>query len=1020
MDKHKEKVFEEEIVAYLTARGWLEGDAGEYDRELALYTSDLIGWIQDTQPEEWKKVAGWHEGNARQALCGRVAKLMDEQGSLSLLRHGFKDKNARFQLCQFKPSHGFNPEIAERHAKVRCRVVRQVRYSLGNENSLDLVLFVNGIPLATLELKTDFTQSVDDAIRQYRNDRLPKDTSTKRVEPLLTFKRRALVHFAVSTDKVYMTTELKGKGTRFLPFNQGNHGAAGNPANPNGYRTSYLWERVLERESWLNILGNFVHLERKEIVQRDGAKKIKESLIFPRYHQWEVVNRLIEAAREEGSGQKYLIQHSAGSGKSNSIAWVAHRLASLHEASDSKVFDSVIVITDRTVLDTQLQDTIYQFEHKEGVVCKITKEGVKSSQLTQALVDAKPIIIVTIQTFPFVLDSIRELASLKSRRFAVIIDEAHSSQTGSASRNLKRVLTAEQIQEGEEISAEDVLVAEMEARKQPGNISFFAFTATPKAKTIELFGRVGASGLPEPFHVYTMQQAIEEGFILDVLQNYTPYKLAYKLAHNGQDYDDQEVDKAQGLKQLARWVRLHPYNISQKVEIIVEHFRKNVAYRLDGHAKAMVVTGSRKEAVRYKLAIDAYIQRQGYQHLAALVAFSGEVNDPESGPEKFSESNMNPGLKGRELQEAFGSDEYQILLVANKFQTGFDQPLLMAMYVDKRLSGITAVQTLSRLNRMYPGKTETFVLDFVNDQEEILNAFAPYYKTAQLAAVSDPNLIHELQNKLDDMRIYTVSEVEAFAAVCFNPKSQQKDLQAHIAPAVDRYREKRIQALDSKNKRGLDELELFRKDVASFIRLYDFLSQIIEYGDTELEKRSAFYTHLLPWIQEENQNEPIDLSTVQLTHYRLESLEERRLRLGEGEGDYKLTPPTEVGKGQPHDPEAARISELVEQLNKIFEGKLTDADLLGYANHITGKMLENERLAQQASINSKEQFALGDFQDVLMDNVIEGLDNYQSMAGQVMGNEEIRKVFSKFILDLVYQEFQKQAGKKSLYRQNRS
>ncbi len=1013
MDKHKEKNFEEELVAYLTAHGWLEGDASGYDRELALYPSDLIGWIQDTQPKEWEKIAGWHEANTGQALCERVAKLMDEQGSLRLLRRGFKDKNASFQLCQFKPSHGFNPEIAERYSKVRCRVVRQVRYSKANENSIDLVLFINGIPVATIELKTDFTQSVHDAIRQYRFDRLSKDAKTKKTEPLLSFKRRALVHFAVSTDEVYMATELKGKNTVFLPFNQGNHGAAGNPANPDGYRTGYLWELVLQRESLLNILGNFVHMERKEITLRDGSIKIKESLIFPRYHQWEVVNQLIDAAKEEGSGYKYLIQHSAGSGKSNSIAWVAHRLASLHDASDRKVFDSVIVITDRTVLDTQLQDTIYQFEHKEGVVCRITKEGVKSAQLTQALVDTKPIIIVTIQTFPFVLDSIQELTSLKDRRFAVIIDEAHSSQTGSASRNLKRVLTAEQLQEGVEVSAEDLCVAEMEARKQPANISFFAFTATPKAKTIELFGRVGNSGLPEPFHVYSMQQAIEEGFILDVLKNYTPYKLAYKLAHNGQDYDDQEVDKAQGLKQLARWVRLHPYNISQKVEIIIEHFRKNVAYRLDGHAKAMVVTGSRKEAVRYKLAIDAYIQQHGYQNLAALVAFSGEVNDPESGPDKFSESNMNPGLKGRELREAFNTDDYQVLLVANKFQTGFDQPLLMAMYVDKRLSGITAVQTLSRLNRTYPGKTETFVLDFVNEPEEILNAFAPYYQTAELASVSDPNQIHELQNKLDDVRIYTASEIEAFAAVYYNPKSQQKDLQAHIAPAVDRYRERRIQAQDSQNKKGLDELDLFRKDVASFIRLYDFLSQIIDYGDTDLEKHSAFYIHLLPWLQEENQHEPIDLSTVKLTHYRLESLEERRLRLGEGEGDYKLTPPTEVGKGQPIEPEAARISELVEQLNKIFEGTLTDADLLGYANHISGKMLENERLAQQASINSKEQFALGDFHDVLMDNVIEGLDNYQSMAGQVMGNEETRKAFSKFILDLVYQEFQKKQPNKT-------
>jgi type I restriction enzyme R subunit len=1010
-DKHREIHFENELCDSLKAHGWLEGDPEKYDRGLALYREDLIGWLADTQPKELEKLTGWHKGNAERALGEHVAKLINDQGSLALLRHGFKDRGARFQLCQFKPSHGFNPEIADRYAKVRCRVVRQVHYSLSNENSLDLVLFVNGIPTATLELKTDFTQSVEDAIAQYRYDRPPKDPKTKRVEPLLAFKRGALVHFAVSTDEVYMTTALKGKETVFLPFNLGNNGGAGNPPNPSGYRTGYLWERVLERESWLDMVGRFIHLERLTETDRTGKKRVKENMIFPRFHQWEAVNRLVAATAAEGPGHSYLIQHSAGSGKSNSIGWLSHRLASLHDAADRKVFDSVIVVTDRTVLDTQLQETIYQFEHKAGVVCRVTKEGVKSQQLTQALVEAKPIIIVTIQTFPFVLDSIRELASLKERRFAVIIDEAHSSQTGAASRNLKRVLTAEQIEEGEEVSTEDLLVADMAARQPPANASFFAFTATPKAKTIELFGRPGASGLPEPFHVYSMQQAIEEGFILDVLRNYTPYKLAYQLAHEGREYDDQEVDAAKGMKELARWVRLHPHNISQKVRIIIEHFRQKVAYRLQGQAKAMVVTGSRKEAVRYKLALDNYIHEQGYTDIAALVAFSGEVSDKESGPTSFSETNMNPGLKGRDIREAFAGDEYRILLVANKFQTGFDQPLLVAMYVDKKLSGVAAVQTLSRLNRTYPGKDETFVLDFVNDPQEILEAFKPYYRTAQLTAVTDPNLIHQLQTKLDDTRLYTASEVEAFVAAFYDPESGQKELQAKIAPAVERYRDQRRQALDSDDKEALDALDLFRKDVASFIRLYDFLSQIIDYGDTDLEKRSVFFTHLLPLLAEETEHQPIDLSAVKLTHYRLEALEERRLKLGEDEK--KLAPITEVGSGVPREPETAPLSELIKKLNKLFEGDLSDADLLGYANHIKGKMLENETLARQAAMNSKEQFALGDFQNVLMDNVIEGLDRYQAMAGQVMGNERIKRVFSEIMLDLVYQEFQRQKTAKA-------
>lgn len=1004
-DKHREIHFEAEIVEHLTAHGWREGEAALYDRELALYPEDLIGWLQDTQPQELAKLTDWHGTDAEAALCRRVAALLDERGTLSLLRHGFKDRSARFQLCQFKPSHGFNPEIAEKYAKVRCRVVRQVRYSVSNENSIDLVLFVNGLPTATLELKTDFTQSVGDAIAQYRFDRLPQDAKTRKAEPLLTFKRGALVHFAVSSDEVFMTTELKGKGTAFLPFNQGNNGGAGNPPNPAGYRTGYLWERVFEPESWLDLVGRFIHLEKRTEAGRDGKKKTKESLIFPRFHQWEAVNRLIDAAGREGAGQTYLIQHSAGSGKSNSIAWLSHRLASLHDASDRKIFDSVIVITDRTVLDAQLQETIYQFEHQEGVVCKILKEGVKSQQLTQALLDRKPIIIVTIQTFPFVLDSIREQASLKERAFAVIVDEAHASQTGAASRNLRRVLTAEQIEEGEEVSAEELLLADMAARQRPANVSFFAFTATPKAKTIELFGRVGASGLPEPFHVYSMRQAIEEGFILDVLRNYTPYRLAYRLAHGGRDFDDREVDEARGMKELARWVRLHPHNVSQKVAIIVEHFRQKVARKLQGRAKAMVVTGSRKEAVRYKLAFDRYLRERRYADLAALVAFSGEVSDPDSGPEAFGETNMNPGLKGRDIREAFAGDEYGILIVANKFQTGFDQPLLVAMYVDKRLAGVAAVQTLSRLNRTAPGKDETFILDFVNDPEEILAAFAPYYQTAKLTAVTDPNLIHQLQAKLDDARLYTASEVDAFAAVFYDPKGRQQDLQAHIAPAVERYRDRRRRAKDGGDKEALDALELFRKDVASFVRLYDFLSQIIDYGDTDLEKRSVFFTHLLPWLSQENENRPIDLDGVRLTHYRLDALDERRLKLDDKEEPLK--PITGLGGGEPREPETAPLSELIAKLNKLFEGELSDADLLGYAHHIKGKMLENEKLAQQAARNSKEQFALGDFQHVLMDNVIEGIDRYQSMAGQVMGNPRVQKAFADIMLDLVYQEFQR-------------
>lgn len=1015
MTTHRERIFEDEVAEHLGAHGWLLGSSDGYNRELALYPEDVLGWLADTQPQELAKLRRAHNGDSAQVLLTRLAEVLEQEGTLRVLRRGFKHVNARFEMCQFKPAQGLNPTTLERYAKVRCRVVRQLRYSLNKGDSIDLVFFVNGIPIATAELKTDFTQSVQDAISQYRNDRPARDPQSKRDEPLLAFKKRALVHFAVSTDEVWMSTRLDGKQTVFRPFNMGNDGGAGNPPNPSGYRTAYLWERVLERDSLLNILGNFVHLEHSETRDASGRKHTRESLIFPRYHQWEAVNALVAAARAEGVGQSYLIQHSAGSGKSNSIAWLAHRLASLHDARDQKLFESVIVVTDRTVLDAQLQETIYQFEHKEGVVARVKSEGIKSEQLAKALLERTPIIIVTLQTFPFVLEAIQKQTSLKARRFAVIADEAHSSQTGSAAGALSKVLTAEQVQEGEEISSEDVLLAEMEQRAAHPNISYFAFTATPKAKTLMRFGRRprpdepdSEDNRPAAFHTYTMQQAIDEAYILDVLQNYTPYKLAFRLAHNGKEYDEVEVDQGAAMQGLMRWVRLHPYNISQKVQIIVEHFRANVQRMLDGHAKAMVVTASRKEAVRYKLAIDSYIREQGYSDLATLVAFSGEVHDPDSGPQPFSESSMNPGLKGRDIREALGSDDYQLLLVANKYQTGFDQPLLCAMYVDKRLDGITAVQTLSRLNRTAPGKTATYVLDFVNDPHDILAAFKPYYKKAELANVTDPNLIHALQAKLDDARIYLEAEIDGFVRAYLDPKRKQAAMQAAIAPAVERFRVRWRAAQDGHNAKQLDELEILRKDLATFVRLYDFLSQIINYGDVELEKRAIFFRHLLPLIETERQSEAIDLSAVQLTHYRLKNQGQQRLNLKEGAGDYGLDAPSELGSGAGRDPIKAKLAEIIAKMNDLFEGDLSEADLLSYANHISTKMLENPVLEQQAKTNSKEQFALGDFRPAMMDAIVEGLDSYSSMAQQVLSNDRIREGFANVLLDIVYQALRAQ------------
>lgn len=806
MALHNEIEFENEVCAALAARGWLyaDGNADRYDRARALFPEDVLAWVQETQPKAWDALVKNHGANAADTLLTRLRQSLDQRGTLDVLRHGIellglKDK---VSLAQFKPALAMNPDILARYAANRLRVVRQVHYSQQRESNLDLVLFLNGLPVATVELKTDFTQGIKEAIDQYRFDRNPKPKG-QAVEPLLSFPQGALVHFAVSTSQVYMTTQLLGTDTRFLPFNLGDHGAAGNPLPvTGGFRTAYLWEQVWERQSWLEILGRYI------VAQKDATKKLKR-YIFPRYHQLDATRKLQAAILKDGPGQKYLIQHSAGSGKTNSIAWSAHFLADLHDAAHNKLFDSVLVVSDRNVIDSQLQEAIFDFERTTGVVATITGESnSKSGELAAALSGKKKIVVCTIQTFPFALKAVRELAATEGKRFAVIADEAHSSQTGEAASSLKAVLTAEELKElgdGGEVSTEDILAAQMTARAADAGITFVAFTATPKTKTMELFGTrpdpskpASKDNLPQPFHVYSMRQAIEEGFILDVLQNYTTYKLAFKLAHNGKEWDEQPVERTAAMKGLMGWVRLHPYNIAQKVEIVVEHYREHVAPLLGGKAKAMVVVSSRQEAVRWQRAINKYIKDRGYP-MRTLVAFSGEVKDAESGPDPFTETSkdLNPNLKGRDIRDAFNTDEYQILLVANKYQTGFDQPLLCGMYVDKRLAGIQAVQTLSRLNRSHPGKDTTYVLDFVNNTEEVLAAFKLYHETAELADVTDPNIVFNLRAKLDAAGHYDDYEVERVVAVELNPKSKQSDLAAAVEPIVDRLHKKYNAARDA-------------------------------------------------------------------------------------------------------------------------------------------------------------------------------------------------------------------------------
>lgn len=1015
MNLHQEHHFEREICAHLAANGWLytDGDAAQYDRANALFLPDLLAWIEATQPDSWQALSKTHGPQLGQRLAERIRKNLDERGTLDVLRRGVEMLGLKgpLSLVQFKPALAMNPVIAQHYAANRLRVVRQVRHSPNNPHDcVDLVLFVNGIAVATAELKSDFTQSVGDAVDQYRFDRHPQPKGGL-AEPLLGFPGGALVHFAVSQAEVMMSTRLAGATTHFLPFNRGNQGAAGNPPNPDGFATSYLWEEVWARDSWLEILGRYL------IGKRDDKKQLA-SVIFPRYHQLDATRKLVADVRSEGAGQRYLIQHSAGSGKTNSIAWCAHFLADLHDDANNKLFDSVLVVSDRNVLDAQLQEAIFDFERTTGVVATITGEhGSKSAQLSQALKDGKKIIVCTIQTFPFALQAVQELAATEGKRFAVIADEAHSSQTGEGAAKLKQLLSAQEwaeLQDGGEIDTEAMLAVGMEARTGGKGLTYVAFTATPKSKTLELFGRPGPDGLPQPFHVYSMRQAIEENFILDVLKNYTPYDLAFRLTHDDQEIDHKQVERSAAMKGIMQWVRLHPYNITSKVQIVVEHYRENVQPLLDGKAKAMVVVSSRKEAVRWQKAIRGYIERQGYP-LGVLVAFSGEINDPESFPETVTEASklLNPGLKGQDIREAFSKPEYNLLLVANKFQTGFDQPLLCGMYVDKMLGGIQAVQTLSRLNRAYPGKDTTYILDFVNDAAEVLKAFKTYYETAELEATTDPNLVYDLRAKLDASGHYDTFEVERVARVDTDPMATQAQLSAAIAPVADRLlkRYKVAQqaraAADASGgedaakvaKDTLDALLLFKNDMGAFVRLYAFLSQMFDYGNTDIEKRFIFYRRLIPLLEFGRERDDVDLSRVVLTHHTLRSGGKQTLSLN-ADGSYKLPPIDAVGSGGVQDKQQAYLAEIIEKVNGLFEGQLTDDDQLVYVNGVLkGKLLENPTLVQQAASNSKEQFANSpDLKDALLHAIMDALDAHTTMSSQALGSERVRDGLKDILL----------------------
>ena len=982
-----ERHFEDAIEAHLLDQGgYLKSVPSHFDAVLGLDTAELFAFIGATQPKAWESLLGRYGNDPNDAQSGFAKRLdseIDSRGTVDVLRHGVSDHMVTIQLAYFKPAHGLTEALTTLYNDNRVTVTRQLAYESNSHKTLDLALFVNGIPTATAELKNPLTnQTVEHAITQYRTDRDPTN---------VTLARRALVHFAVDPDRVAMTTKLDGQKTQFLPFNLGHDGGAGNPPNPDGHRTSYLWEQVWERDAWMDLLARFIHVD-QPAKGSVAAKRAATRVIFPRYHQWDAVLKLEAEAKALGAGQSYLVEHSAGSGKSNTIAWIAHRLSNLHDAADAKVFDKVVVITDRVVLDRQLQDTIYQFEHARGVVEKIDKD---SSQLADALIGEQArIIITTLQKFPFILDKI---ADLPSRRYAVIVDEAHSSQTGDAAKDLKLALGATDEQELTAAEAEDAgyiaeaidpveeaLAKAVGARGKQANLSFFAFTATPKARTLEMFGTKNpATNKYEPFHLYSMRQAIEEGFILDVLENYTTYQTFWRIEKA--IADDPKYEGAKARRAIAKFVSLHPHNLSQKAEIVVEHFRAHTMSKIAGNAKAMVVTSSRLHAVRYYEAISKYIKEHGYTDVTALVAFSGKVID--KGVE-YTESSMNTFPESQTAQR-FATSDYQVLIVAEKFQTGFDQPLLHTMYVDKVLTGLNAVQTLSRLNRIHPLKTDTFVLDFRNDSDAIVKAFEPWYGRT-VGVPTDPNLLWNTRRNLDDYDVLRIEEIEPTVAALLtsgDTKGHGK-VYALLDPAVERFR-----ALDEEDRLG------FKDALDKFVRTYSFLSQIVSFGDSKLERDYVYCRALASRLRDQITIERLDLgSEVELTHLRNEVTFQGSLSLSAEEGEVKTV--TGEAAGHHQEPDLEPLSQIVEELNERFGLDLNDRDQLLF-DQFEETWVTDPAVAAQARENTLDNFRLV-FDRMFLNTVVGRMDENEAIFKRILDDDEFRQTLMDLYAARVY------------------
>ena len=1056
---HQEKHFEAYVVSKLKAQGWKVGDTLKYDTERALYADDLISWLEATQPEKWTKLQKDNGERALDVLMDRLAKALEQHGTMHVIRNGFSIAGCgHIDLTEAAPEDKRNDTVLKRYAANILRVVPQLEYHPTRKLAIDLVLFINGIPVATVELKTDFTQSADAAVEQYKTDRLPYDSKTKRREPLLTFKRGAVVHFAMSDSEIQMATKLDGENTTFLPFNQGNDGHAGNPPREDKeYPVAYFWEWICQRDAWLRIFHSFVYVEKKDVVDLKGNWSKKETLIFPRYHQWAAVNEMISDARANGPGMQYLADHSAGSGKTSTISWTAHDLDKLRRDNGDAIFNSVIIVTDRNVLDSQLQDAVKQIDHQFGVIAAIDRQKSsksKSKQLAEALLANTPIIVVTIQTFPYAMEAIVTEKSLKDKSFAVIIDEAHASQTGSTAAKLQAALSMSGKGKMASLTVEELLEELQKSRARPKNISYFAFTGTPKHSTLMLFGRpadpsrpASKTNLPQPFHRYPMRQAIEEGFILDVLKGYVPYKTAFNLSK--QVGDTKRVSGKQAKRALAQWMSLHPTNVTQKVQFIIEHFHRNVEYRLDGKAKAMVVTSSRAAAVRYKKGFDKYIEKhQEYAGIHSLVAFSGKLtgkqvmhSDDEriagevfvvDEDEEFTEISMNPDVAGQDLRLAFERPEYRVMLVADKFQTGFDQPKLVAMYVDKKIANdVEVVQTFSRLNRIAPGKDEIFIIDFVNDPANVRRAFAMYDDGAQIDDMQDLNVVYEIKEALDAQGLYEAEDLAAFKEARFKTirditqaqEPQHKALYAAterstrlfnqrlkmLREAVNTWEsayekahsqgdEAGMKTADHHRREHADQIKTimtFKASLGRFCRTYAYIAQLVDFGDPELENYAAFAKLLQKRLNGEPP-ESVDLKGLVLTGFDIKNKDDVAGEEDEPPVLKPVGPGTGGGKGDdPH-----YLHEIIERLNHLFGDATPLRDQATFVNHIVAIARENDVVMAQVENNTREQALKGNLPGAVQQGVVRALTSHQKLATLVLKSD--RQAMSA-LTDVIYE-----------------